>query len=206
MNCIRVDLYSGSTSFQSLLKDTNLPPVPLGGISLTLDRSLERVFGPGATQLAIGFEGMSCQGVGHDISDSSSLDGTVPLYATSTPDRKIGSKKRSRSMDSSFGNISGISMTGGLRGEFSSGDEDAGDVDEGSKKPRLGGGIDSGQESSDTDSNMETENDSEGEEGSQLGSVCETSQTTPGVHPEPSPVEPLVPEVDPEQQGQQESC
>ena len=51
-----------------------------------------------------------------------------------------------------------------------------------------------------------TENDSEGEEGSQLGSVCETSQTTPGVHPEPSPVEPLVPEVDPEQQGQQESC
>ena len=65
-----IDLSSGSTSVISLLKDTDLPPVPLGGISLTLGRSLERVFGPGATQLAIGFEGMSCQGAGYDISDS----------------------------------------------------------------------------------------------------------------------------------------
>ena len=62
-----IDLSSGSTSVLSLLKDTDLP---LGGISLTLGRSLERVFGPGATQLAIGFEGMSCQGAGYDISDS----------------------------------------------------------------------------------------------------------------------------------------
>ena len=190
-----IDLSSGSTSVLSLLKDTDLPPVPMGGISLTLDRSLERVFGPGATQLAIGFEGMSCQGAGHDISDSSSLDESDLLSISSTPVRK-----RSRGMDYSFGNISGISMSAASRGGVSSGDENEGDVDGDSKKPRLGGGIDSGQESS--DSSLETENDSEGEEGSKLGSVCETSQTTPGVHPDTSPGEPLVPEVDPEQQGQ----
>ena len=85
-------------------------------------------------------------------------------------------------MDYSFENISGISMSGASRGGVSSVDEDEGGEDGDSKKPRLVGGIDSGQKSSDTDSSVETENDSDGEEGSQLDSVCETSQTTPGVH------------------------
>ena len=155
----------GSSGLQSLLTDNELPP--MGGISFTLDRSLERIFGQGATelatQLAIGFEGMSAQGASHDISDSSSIDIGDPS-ASSTPSRKSLSKKRLRcGMEATFGNLSGNSMHGDFQEGVSSGEENKGDTDAEPKKPRLGGG----QESSDSDSSEDTGNESEEEEGSQ---------------------------------------
>ena len=167
-----------SDSLQSVLTDPELPP--LGGISFTLDRSLERVFGQGATQLAIGFESVSAQGVGHDISECSSLDRTVPVC--STPGREGSSKKRMREeMETSFGNLSGFSMNGDFQGGAASGDEDEGDSDGEYKKPRLVGE----QESLDIESGVETETeiDSEGEEGSQNAGGVEPLQVLPGDDP-----------------------
>ena len=79
--------------------------------SFTLDTSLERVFGQGATRLAIEFEGGETGKSGE--SEVSSLDFSsdsddVDATAISTPARDDLSKKRARG-GTSFGNLSGIS-------------------------------------------------------------------------------------------------
>ena len=62
-----------------------LEDVPfLGGRSFTLDTSLERVFGGGATRLAIEFDSLHNMESVHNISDSSGTD-SIPLSASSTP-------------------------------------------------------------------------------------------------------------------------
>ena len=77
-------------------------------------------------------------------------------------------------MDESLGNISGITKQGDKQEGFSSGEESIGGGDDGeSKKPRLDGGLDSDQESSTEGSNWDTENESFGEEGTQLVSGSE---------------------------------
>ena len=101
------------------------------GMGLTLDTSLERVFGQGATMLAIEFEGGSGErGESKDSISDASSDSEVDVTAISTP-----SKKRIRG-GMNFGNLSGIS---GLKAthELSSDDESSLDPDNEVKKPRL---------------------------------------------------------------------
>ena len=105
--------------------------------SLKLDSSLERIFGSGATKLAIEFEGMSNVETVHNISDSSMEDEDISTeVAASTPGRE-GSKKRLRSGDdTNFGDISGLdTAVGGL----SSGEDSEEGFEGDSKKQRVGG-------------------------------------------------------------------
>ena len=98
---------------------------------ITLDTSLERVFGQGAKMLAIEFEGGSGErGESKDSISDASSDSEVDVTAISTP-----SKKRIRG-GMNFGNLSGIS---GLKAthELSSDDESSLDLDNEVKKPRL---------------------------------------------------------------------
>ena len=115
----------------SLLGDNGL-----GGRGFTLDTSLERVFGTGATLLAIEFEGGSEARVESEESSSDSSSESEECMSVSTPSRDEVGKKRSRGR-AKFGNISGIS---GLEGnhELSSSEGDISeDVDKEIKKPRL---------------------------------------------------------------------
>ena len=147
-----IDPILRTNRLQSLLSATDVSF--LGGRSFTLDTSLERVFGGGATRLAIEFDGMPNMESIHNISDRSSTDST-----SSTPGRGVVTKKRCRSgVDAGFGDLSGIS----LRGGFSSGEESDGEI----KKPRLG--LDSDQGTSDEEFSEEEENVNDGEVGTQL--------------------------------------
>ena len=60
--------------------------------SITLDTSLERVFGIGATRLAIEYEGMDDEVADHNISDSSS-DEEINVVDFSRPERDDQSVK-----------------------------------------------------------------------------------------------------------------
>ena len=121
----------GPSSLQSLLVGENVSR--LGGRSFQLDTSLERVFGRGATMLAIEFEGGSKSSSSSD-SSSDSEEG----MSVSTPDREDVGKKRMRvGRDERFGDLSGISGVGDHQLSCSEGEisEDGlSDV----KKPRLG--------------------------------------------------------------------
>ena len=161
---------------------------PMAGRSFILDMSLERVFGQGATRLAIEFDGMSAESADHNISDCSSTDMDVPGPSSSTPGRGVSGMKRYRDgLEVNFGDLSSITNEGDLQGGFSSGEESDEGNDDGSKKLRIEGGSDSGQKTSSEGSNEETENDRMGEDGSQLGSGSEQVQDPPPeVDPEPS--------------------
>ena len=114
-----------------------LPPgLPvLGERSFTLDTSLERVFGLGATRLAIEFEGTEDDVAQHDMSGSSS-DEEINVVDFSTPERENQSKKRLRDDgNGGFGDLSSIE-TGG---DVASGDESDEDLLGDSKKQKLGG-------------------------------------------------------------------
>ena len=108
------------------------------GRGFTLDTSLERVFGQGATRLAIEFEGGSG---GKSESDSSS-DSEVDVTAVSTPSRDEIGKKRLRGFKE-FGNLSGIS--GKATHEMSSEGDSTEDENE-VKKPRIAGDQDDGSD------------------------------------------------------------
>ena len=107
----------------------------LGGGGFNLDTSLERVFGSGATMLAIEFEGgIMEESVGSEDEENMSV---------STPIREDARNKRHRrgGCSDKFGDISGIAGVHEL--SDSEGSEDAsGDV----KKPRLGTEDDAGFE------------------------------------------------------------
>ena len=181
-----IDPLLRTNRLHSLLSATDFPF--MGERSFTLDTSLERVFGGGATRLAIEFEGISDQEAQHNISDSSSSD-SDPSFASSTPGREGSSKKRSRGGLDNFGDLSSITLQGGVFEGLSSGENsDEGDNGE-SKKPRLRVGLDSAtdQESSVEEHNDEIENDGMDEVGSQQGNGSGTIQAPPGVDPEPSP-------------------
>ena len=169
-----IDPILRTNRLQSLLSATDVSF--LGGRSFTLDTSLERVFGGGATRLAIEFDGMPNMESVHNISDSSSTD-SAPFSASSTPGRGVVTKKRWSGVDAGFGDLSGIS----LRGGFSSGEESDGEF----KKPRLG--LDSDQGTSDEEFSEEEENVKDGEVGSHLVGGSVLTQGLPGVDPEFSP-------------------
>ena len=102
---------------------------------LKLDTSLERIFGSGATRLAIEFEGVSNVETVHNISDSSMEDEDVSTeVAASTPGRE-GSMKRLGSGSDNFGDLSGIDMLG----EVSSGEDSEEGFEGDPKKLRVGG-------------------------------------------------------------------
>ena len=115
----------GPSGLPSLLVGEDVSRV--GGRGFHLDTSLERVFGRGATMLAIEFEGGS-----KSPSSSDSSSDSEGGMSVSTPDRDDVRKKRLRvERYESFGDLSGISGVGGHQLSSSDG---FGDV----KKPRLG--------------------------------------------------------------------
>jgi hypothetical protein len=142
----------------------------LGGRGVTLDSSLERIFGSGATRLAIEFEGMANVESVHNLSDRSSGDGST-LEVSSTPTREGQTKKRLRGGEgASFGNLSSIS------GEDSS---SGGESEEGFgelKKQKLG---DSEKEISDEEAVKEMD----GEMEAQQSVETEQGQVSPVVGP-----------------------
>ena len=77
-----IDPILRTNRLQSLLSVTDVPF--LSGRCFTLDTSLERVFGGGATRLAIELDGLPNMESVHNISDSSGTD-SIPLSASSTP-------------------------------------------------------------------------------------------------------------------------
>ena len=83
----------------------------IGG-GFQLDNSLERIFGGGATKLAIEFEGTSLSESVHNMSESSSDHDDDSDVVASTP------KKRMRDSKEKFGNLSSISE-GDISGEGS---------------------------------------------------------------------------------------
>ena len=143
----------------------------------------------------------------HNVSEGSSSDSdAVLIRASSTPARRVLRKKRGRgSMDVSFGDLSEISNQEGSKGNLCSGEVSDVGNDVKSKRLRLDD-TDTGQESSDEESNEEIENDSMGEDGSQLGSGFdfEFSEAPPDVNPNPLPG--IAPDhvADTEQQDQEE--
>ena len=131
----------------------------------------------------------------------------VAVSASSTPGRGKSSKKRGRDgAESSFGNLSNITVQGDLLSEFSFENDSDGVADGDSKKIRLGADYVTNKESSKEESNGETENDNNGEEGTQLGSGTDFIQSTPGVDQEPSPGEVPVHMSDADQQQDHGSC
>ena len=148
----------------------------VSGRSFTLDTSLERVFGRGATMLAIEFEGAT-EVVDPSTSGSSSYSEKEITF--STPARDEVSKKRVRG-NSSFGNLSGISEVKANH-EFSSEEEMSEDA---VKKPRLTS-EDHETESDfidepDLDSRMVTADDVRGAMGSVVGQPSEVPLSDPG--------------------------
>ena len=97
---------------------------------------MERVFGIGATRLAIEFEGMNDMVADHEMSDSCSDEEIdVVNYSTSTPERESQSKKRLRGGGVAvFGDLSIIASGG----EISTGEDSEEDLLGDSKKPKLG--------------------------------------------------------------------
>ena len=175
------------------------PPF-LGEISFNLDCTLERVFGLGATKLAIEFEERSDGArADHNLSDSSSSDTDMSIPASSTPGREKSRNKRSRGgVKDNFGDLSNITRQAE---QDSSGEESDGVTDWDSKKPRLEG-LETDQNSSDE----ETENESIGEEGTQPGGGTEHLQPSSVVDPEPSPEEVSGYVSDADQQQGHGSC
>ena len=132
----RVDaslLGPGPSSIQSLLKARDSD---VGGRSFTLDTSLERVFGTGATLLAIEFEGMGeLRRETQASSEDSSTDSDEEMQV-STPTRDELGKKRDRTGASvSFGNLSEISEV--KAHELSSSGEEFEEFGSDIKKPRI---------------------------------------------------------------------
>ena len=140
-----------------------------GGRGFTLDISLERVFGSGATQLAIGFEDRIPDEDIHNISDSSSTRGSVPLTASSTPGRDISKKRLRSTLDTSLGDLSSITGREGVQEGIFAGEESDEGVDGESKKQRLGVGLDSNQGSTDEDSNEGVSDEESDKGGSEEG-------------------------------------
>ena len=138
--------------------------------------TLERVFGRGATMLAIEFEG-AAEVVDTSLSDSSSDSEKEMDF--STPARDEVRKKRGRG-GSSFGNLSGISEAKENR-ELSSEEEISEDA---VKKPRLTSeDHESGSNLSDEpdlDSRMVTADDVSGAMGSVVGQPSEVPLSDPG--------------------------
>ena len=110
----------------------------LGRRGFTLDTSLERVFGQGATMLALEFEGGTGGTAESKESSSEQSSEEEEDVSASTPSRDEVGKKRLRGK-TKFGDISGIS---GLKGnhELSSDGETSEDADNEVKKPRLATG------------------------------------------------------------------
>jgi hypothetical protein len=161
----------------------------LGGRGVTLDSSLERIFGTGATRLDIEFEGMANVESVHNMSDMSSGDGSS-LESSSTPNREGQTKKRLRGGDgASFGNLSSISGEDSSSGEESE-EEIYGDL----KKQKLG---DSEKEFSAEEAVKEID----GEMESQHSVGTEQMQVSPGVGPgsEQEPVHVSVSQQVPEE-------
>ena len=156
----------------------------MGGRSFTLDSSLELVFGRGATRLAIEFEGMENVQTAHNISDSSS-ESRSPFQGVSTPGRDGQAKKRLRGgVDTSFGDLSSIS----LAGELESGDDSEGDLLGESKKQKL-------ESSDEGEGDDEEVIEEEGDIVAQQSGETVSMQVTPEVEPrlvEGSDQEPLV--------------
>ena len=108
------------------LEDPQLSPAG----ELLLDKTLETIFGAGATQLAEEFEGEKT--VAHNISNSSSdvdKDNELSPIDVSTPDRSNSSKKRFR-----VGNITSVSGESSVKAKI----EDVSDGDLDAKKQRTG--------------------------------------------------------------------
>ena len=127
----------GPSSIHSLLQGRGNQEV--GGRGFTLDTSLERVFGRGATMLAIEFEGMSEGGTIASLDDSSSE--SEKEMSVSTPARDELRKKRDRTGTSvSFGNLSGISRVGASHELSSSEGEQFEDGGNEVKKQRFASG------------------------------------------------------------------
>ena len=168
---------------KSLVDPNRLQSILRGGQQLdgggfTLDTSLERVFGQGATRLAIEFEGET-KGSGESevsLSDSSS-DSELDVTSVSTPARVEVCKKRVRGgMD--FGNLSGISELKANH-ELSSGDESSEDPANEVKKPRLTvEGSEGGSETDDPLGIVAADGDVE----STLGQNDEVPLQDPGPH------------------------
>jgi hypothetical protein len=147
----------------------------VSGRSFTLDTSLERVFGSGATMLAIEFEGAT-EVV--DPGPSGSSSDSEKEMTFSTPAREEIRKKRVRG-NSSFGNLSGISEVK-ENNELSSEEETS---EEAVKKPRLTSedyGTGSDFDDPELDTRMVTEDDVRGEMGSVVGQPNEVPLSDPG--------------------------
>ena len=104
-----------TVEFMQKLVIDSIDPALFGekiGGGFQLDNSLERIFGGGATKLAIEFEGASLSESVHNMSESSSDHDDDSDVVASTP------KKRMRDSKEKFGNLSSISE-GDISGEGS---------------------------------------------------------------------------------------
>ena len=150
--------------------------------NIILDTSLERVFGQGATMLAIEFEEETSGKSGEsEVNTSvSSTDSDIDVTAVSTPAKDEVSKKRARG-GINFGNLSGIS---GIRAshELSSLSESSEDLEIEVKKLKLAGG--GHEEGSDSPDPLEIVTDDE--DGGALVSTGELHELVPLEDPGPS--------------------